>query len=218
MEIKRFALGSLFTNAYLVWDSNKKALLTDPGGDTSEVQNFIEARGLDLKAVLVTHGHSDHILGIESIVKKATDAKAKVEVYIHREDRKMLEDPLKNLSGFMAEPFSSSIPVKEVEDNYRMSIGSLNIIVIHTPGHSPGSVCYLVEESGQKILLSGDTLFAQSIGRTDLPGGNFEKIKESLMKLAELPEDLNVFPGHGPETTIRSEKESNPFWPEVKKG
>lgn len=208
MEIKRFPLGALWTNAYLVWDKEGKAFLTDPGGDAQEVLDFIKERGLSLELVLLTHGHADHIGGLREVAEKA-----KRGVAIHELDADMLVSPSLNLSKFMGEAFSVPAPTQRFKDGDLFRVGVMEIHVIHTPGHTPGSSCFLVSDGEERILLSGDTLFARSVGRTDLPGGDEEALAKSLQRLDNFPDGLRVYPGHGPETTIGEERRNNPFWP-----
>jgi hydroxyacylglutathione hydrolase len=212
MKIKRFALGALWTNAYLVYDTGGRGFFVDPGGDPEEVLRLIEDRKIVLEYVLLTHGHADHIAGLERIRGMAVSG-----VLIHEDDASMLRNPESNLSAFVGEKLSLLPAETLFRDGDIFRAGDLSIKVIHTPGHTRGSSCFLVEEPGQKgILLSGDTLFAGSVGRTDLPGGDQAVLERSIGRLSCLPDDMEVLPGHGPATTIGAERAGNPFWPEGK--
>lgn len=207
MEYKRFPLGPLWTNGYLLWDEKGTAFFVDPGGDPSEVIDFIKGENLLLKAVILTHGHADHILGVASMV-----ASTGAMVMIHRSDEELLSEKDKNLSSHLGTDCPVLKSDRVFEDGDDLKIGSMNISIIHTPGHTMGSSCLLVSDGEDRILLSGDTLFARSIGRTDLPGGDPHLIGLSLSKLTSLEDNLKVLPGHGPETTIGVEKKQNPFF------
>lgn len=208
MEYRRFPMGALWTNAYLIWDGEGVALLVDPGGDPSEALDFAEEKGLRIEWVLLTHGHGDHIGGLEEARRRSA-----MGVAVHRADASMLTSPEENLSRWMGEPIRSAAAEKLLEDGDTFSVGQMSIRVIHTPGHTEGSSCFLVSDEGSEVLLSGDTLFARSVGRTDLPGGNERELKASLVKLAELDDRLPVLPGHGPETSLGRERAENPYWP-----
>ena len=208
MEIKRFPLGALWTNGYLVWDEGGHAFLVDPGGEASEVRAFLEDKGLTLEWIVLTHGHGDHIGGLPQMRPLS-----RCGVAIHRDDADMLLEPGKNLSTFMGEPLVFDPAERILTDGEELAVGSLTVRVIHTPGHTPGGICLLVTEGEERVLFAGDTLFARSIGRTDLPGGSEELLEVSLRVLAELPDELRVLPGHGPETRIGEERRNNPFWP-----
>ncbi|MDR1741263.1 MAG: MBL fold metallo-hydrolase [Synergistaceae bacterium] len=204
---ERFPLGALWANGYLFWaeENEKPAFFIDPGGDASEVLSFAKANGLDLRAVLLTHGHIDHIAGIEDFVPIVGD-----NIYIAEGDAELLRHPPEAMMRAIGVECGGVEKFKTVADGDAITIGPFSVKVIATPGHTPGSVCYLIEEN---ILVSGDTLFADSVGRTDLPGGDWGQLVESLKKLAALPDDTEVFPGHGPMTTIGHERGHNPFWP-----
>lgn len=209
MKIERFPLGALWTNGYLVYDSSGTGFFADPGGDPEEVIIAINARKIRLEFILLTHGHADHIAGLERIRDKTARG-----VLIHEEDSEMLSAPESNLSAFVGERLSLSPAEGTFRGGERISAGALLIEVIHTPGHTRGSSCFIVEEPGEApVLLSGDTLFAGSVGRSDLPGGDEKTLFDSLEKFGDLPDDMKVFPGHGPATTIGEERRSNPFWP-----
>jgi hydroxyacylglutathione hydrolase len=208
MEYRRFPMGALWTNAYLIWDGEGVALLVDPGGDPSEALDFAEEKGLRIEWVLLTHGHGDHIGGLEEARRRSA-----MGVAVHRADASMLTSPEENLSRWMGEPIRSAAAEKLLEDGDTFSVGQMSIRVIHTPGHTEGSSCFLVSDEGSEVLLSGDTLFARSVGRTDLPGGNERELKASLVKLAALDDRLPVLPGHGPETSLGRERAENPYWP-----
>lgn len=208
MEYRRFAMGALWTNAYLLWDAEGVAILVDPGGDPSEALSFAKEKGLLIEWVLLTHGHGDHIGGLDEARKKSARG-----VAIHRTDAPMLTSPEENLSRWMGTPVESGTAEKILEDGETFWAGRMEIRVIHSPGHTAGSSCFLVTDGDAKLLISGDTLFARSVGRTDLPGGSEKELKASLLKLAALADSLQVLPGHGPETSIGREKAENPYWP-----
>ncbi len=225
MEMRRFALGALWTNGYLVWTEERRGIFVDPGGDVSEVEAWLREKDIVLEAILLTHGHADHIAGVEGLRRGKG-----IPVAIHALDAPKLSAATGNLSAFMGNPLVCDAAELLLEDGMVLEIAGLAIRVLHTPGHTEGCCCFLVEprtslskgatnvsvsapRGNETLLFSGDTLFAQSVGRTDLPGGDEATLLHSLKKLAELPDELRVLPGHGPETTIGRERESNPFWP-----
>jgi len=207
---KRFSLGGLWTNGYLFYGSgeNRDAFFIDPGGDPKEVIEFLSSNNLTLKAVFLTHGHLDHLSGIEKFIPLVGE-----EIYISQEDAPSLKCPSEAAKVALRMECDGVEAFKTLSDGDVFSIGSLEVKVMATPGHTPGCVCYLVSGGDKKVLVSGDTLFAQSVGRTDLPGGDGDTLVRSLKKLAALPDDLPVLPGHGPDTTIGRERSSNPYWP-----
>ncbi|MEW9121281.1 MAG: MBL fold metallo-hydrolase [Thermotaleaceae bacterium] len=204
MFLERIPAGVYGANCYILGcEETGKAAVVDPGGDAVEILEYIEKSQLDLSFILLTHGHGDHIGGIPDIIK----AKG-VPVLIHREDAYLLEDPEKNLSIYMSGPKVSLKADKLLTDGDIVPLGNIDLKIIHTPGHTLGSICIFTED----LLFSGDTLFANSIGRTDLEGGSFKKIIDSILnKLFSLPEDTRVMPGHGPATSLKIEKLTNPF-------
>ncbi len=210
MNYKRFPLGALWTNGYLFWDDEShEAFFVDPGGDTTDVRDFLTAHGLKLTMILLTHGHIDHIAGIHELVPFVGD-----NIYIGSKDAYSLRRPPKELQALLDVHCEGLDNFKEVEDGRVIDFPGYSIKVIDTPGHTEGSVCYLVtDRENHHVLLSGDTLFAQSVGRTDLEGGDELKLEASLRKLSELHDSLHVLPGHGPDTSIASEREMNPYWP-----
>ena len=210
MNYKRFPLGALWTNGYLFWDDeSREAFFVDPGGDTTDVRDFLTAHGLKLTMILLTHGHIDHIAGIHELVPFVGD-----NIYISSKDAYSLRRPPKQLQALLGVHCEGLAKFKEVEDGRVIDFPGYSIKVIDTPGHTEGSVCYLVtDRENHHVLLSGDTLFAQSVGRTDLEGGDELKLEASLRKLDTLHDSLHVLPGHGPDTSIASEREMNPYWP-----
>jgi len=205
LKIEAFnLLPSFMTNTWLLWnDQSLDALLIDPAAPDRELIDFIKTRGLKVHAIVNTHGHGDHIGG-NPYFKAAFDC----PIMIHEADAKMLTDNKKNLSEYMGTPLPPTPADRLLKDQDTIEMGKDKIRVIHTPGHTPGGICLLIE----KYLISGDTLFEQSIGRTDFPGGSHEDIITAIReKLFTLPEDTVVFPGHGPRTSIGLEKQNNPF-------
>ena len=197
MKIKMFIVGMLSTNCYLVHcQETKDAIIIDPGFDSpsegEQIFNHAKEEKLNVKFIVDTHGHSDHIGG-NKILKKKLD----VPVCIHANDADIID----NLSG-------ETPPVNILlRDGDVLRFGDATLKVMHTPGHTPGSICLL----GEKVVFTGDTLFAEGIGRTDFAGGSDHGMEESLKKLLRLSDSLVVYPGHGPASTIREEKIGNPF-------
>lgn len=208
MKQKRFALGALWTNCYLVWDSRGDALVVDPGGRAAEVADFIDDNKLRLNWIILTHGHGDHIGGVADLRGMSANG-----VAIHEMDASCLTSANKNFSSYMGEPIELLAADRLLSDGDTLKAGELEIKVIHTPGHTRGGISLLVSDGAEQVLFSGDTLFARSIGRTDLPGGDEDTLMQSLKKLEPLPDGLMVFPGHGPSTVLGEEKRYNPYWP-----
>lgn len=206
MRIESYALGPVMANCYLLYDeTSRHGVVIDPGAEPNRVLSRIEELELQVEAILLTHAHFDHIGAVEPVREKT-----KAPLYIHRSEGDWLANPGKNGSGLW--PGMEPIRCREA-DHYLEGEESLTFFgqtfrVLHTPGHSPGSVTYALDG----IVVSGDVLFAGSIGRTDLPGGDFDTLMRSIHdQLMVLPEDTRVLPGHGPETTIGREQDTNPF-------
>jgi glyoxylase-like metal-dependent hydrolase (beta-lactamase superfamily II) len=196
MERLTIQVGSYEVNCSII-SENGRAWIVDPGQEGARIVSLLEKKGLEPEAVLLTHAHFDHITGIAELQKLFPG----LPVYVHREDTVMFGHPFNQMPG---EYSSIGVPanIRDVEE--------LKICeVIHTPGHTPGAVCY--HFPSDRLLLSGDTLFAGSIGRTDFPGGSMSKMTDSLKKLTALPDDTLVVPGHGSHTTIGREKATNPY-------
>ncbi len=191
LQIRRIPVGPLATNCYLVV-MGESALIVDPGDEGDHICQLLERSGARLKTILYTHGHFDHV-GAGGMIRERTGA----DVYMHRADDLLIEEM--GLEG--------SLPDKDLEGVDVLEWGGAQLRVIHTPGHSPGSVSFLLDDN----LFTGDTLFAGSIGRTDLPGGSTQLIMESLSVLASLDSGLHVLPGHGPRSTLHHELNNNPF-------
>ena len=190
MIFEQIPVGQMQNFSYLIGDS-KEAAVVDPGWEVDKVLQIASKHDLEVRYVLITHSHYDHINEVKNIVD-ATDA----TVYVHKEDLQEIKN--KGIEK-----------IKTIKDNDEISVGKVKIKVLHTPGHSPGSVCYLVDNK----LITGDTLFVENIGRTDLPGGNSKIIKKSLDRLKKLDENIEVYPGHDygsiHHSTIKHEKENN---------
>ena len=197
-------LPSFGTNTYVIYDKDCSCgVLVDPADSSDKVINFLKKENIEISHILLTHGHGDHIGGVDFFKEKT-----KASVAIHKHDAEKLVNPEKNLSSFMGNEIKFEPADRILNDGDIISIGTSNIMVIHTPGHTSGSVCFLVDN----LLFSGDTIFENSIGRTDFPDGSMEQILVSIKeKLWQLDDDTKVFPGHGEETTIGDEKIQNPF-------
>ena len=201
MEIKRIPVGMIGTNCYIVYSGNECAVI-DPGDEAERIALEIEKSGVEPKAILLTHGHFDHIGAVNEL-----RSRYRCKVIIGAKDNEMLTDMSKNLTPFKSAGKYIIDGAETVIDGDEINIGGINFTVFETPGHSRGSVCYLAEQN----LFSGDTLFRQECGRTDLYGGNYSEIKKSLKRLSELDEAVKVYPGHGEESNIAHERRYNPY-------
>lgn len=192
------------TNTWLLYDDDsKQGILIDPAAADRSLMEYITRNELKINLIINTHGHLDHIGG-NSFFKDAL----KCKIAIHPKDAPKLVDSKKNLSAYIDSPVCSHPADQLLEDGDTIKLGSEEIKIIHTPGHTAGCICLYIAP----YLISGDTLFERSIGRTDFPDGNHQQIIDSIKtKLFVLPEDTIVFPGHGPQTTIGLEKKNNPF-------
>ena len=203
MILKKVVVGPLAANCYIVGsESNKEGMIIDPGDEAEVILRKVKDLGLEIRSIVLTHGHIDHIGALKE-VKKATGA----EVAIHTDEAKSLQE--QSSSTMLGLSYPTPLPPDRLlQDGDSLDIGDVHFLVLHTPGHSPGGICPL----GEGVVFSGDTLFNCGIGRTDLPGGNSSQLMNSIhTKLMVLPDSTIVYPGHGPETTIGAERRGNPF-------
>lgn len=208
MKIDRFILGEFQTNCYVVRadESAEDCLIIDPGFDGREMVESLVRDGLTPVAVVLTHGHADHIAGLEALRSRFPAAR----VCVHRLDAGMLADAQANLSALVASPCVAEPADVLIEDGDTIEQAGIRLEVIHTPGHTPGGICLYARQEG--LVFVGDTLFADSVGRADFPGGNMgELIRSIRSRLLSLPDETVVYPGHGMRTTIGRERRSNPF-------
>ena len=203
LNIRCVPTGPLAVNTYIVWnEGNTECVVIDPA-NSGKILRALDELGLELKAILLTHGHFDHIMGVAKL-KQATNAR----VYINRLDSKAMSDDGENLAamvGFRVDPAQVDV---FVEDDMRFTEAGIEFSVIHTPGHTKGGVCYVV--GSERVIFSGDTLFYMSYGRTDLPGGDASALRDSIVsRLFTLRGDYRVLPGHECETTLDFERIHN---------
>ncbi len=197
-------VGPLAVNCYLL-GRNGEGVIIDPGDEAERILAAVAGYGLEIKAIVLTHGHSDHIGAVADIKDKL-----KAPVCIHREDARMLIDPMANLSAVFGEPIVAREADRLLNDGESISAGGLTLEIIHTPGHTRGGIS--LWENNLKIVFTGDALFADSIGRTDFPHSNHQQLINGIKKnLLTLPRETIVYPGHGPSTTIGQEKDNNPW-------
>jgi hydroxyacylglutathione hydrolase len=206
MKLEMLTVGPFAENCYLYWDEkSNKGVVFDPGDEADHIIAAIEKSGFEPIVILLTHGHADHIRAVEKVKKKW-----KLPVYIGKGEEVYLSDPNLNGSAFYESPFTAPPPDFLVEDETDYKFDSIVLKVLFTPGHTSSGICYLDET--QNLLFCGDTVFQQSIGRTDLPGGDFKTLIDSInKKILTLPDEIICLPGHGPSTTVGAERTGNPF-------
>ena len=208
--VQKLELGPISTNAFILWEEGgEEAILVDaPPSCSVEVKNFLDLKCLTLKEIWLTHGHWDHIAGVSEMIDSEPN------IIGHRADQMMFENP-ELMSGFSL-PGVTLLPVQVkqwVEDGDKLDLWGREVQVLHCPGHCPGNIAFFIQDS--KICFVGDVIFAGSIGRTDLPGGNFEELESSIRsKIYSLSDDTELAVGHGPNTTVGNEKFSNPYVPD----
>lgn len=209
VHVKNFYFNDFRECCSVIWDETGECVIVDPGCGTepekASLYGFISEKGLKPVKILLTHAHFDHILGLAYCAGKYG-----IPVYMHPAEKETLEN-----NGYFAKAFGFEMPATDIRttdiaDGDMIRFGNTEFEVISTPGHTPGGVCYL--DSKDRLLLSGDTLFAGSIGRTDQPGGDYDRLMESIFsRLMCLDGDIDVIPGHGPKTSIAEERVKNPF-------
>ncbi|MFA5252654.1 MAG: MBL fold metallo-hydrolase [Phycisphaerae bacterium] len=208
MKIDRLILGAYHTNCFVLRESEaaKDCLIIDTGLDADELIDFLQQHNLNPAAVVITHGHADHVTGLAALRGRFP----RIKVYIHKLDAGMLSGEKDNLASVAGVTFSPEHADFTVEQGDVIEQANIKLDVLHTPGHTQGGICLYSKDAG--IIFAGDTLFADSVGRTDMPGGNASQLINSIkQKLCPLPDETIVYPGHGPQTTISQEKAQNPF-------
>jgi len=202
MKVVHLIVGPLQSNCYILIDEvTGQAGVIDPGGDADNIARELAGQDVELVAILCTHGHPDHILAAQPLVEQTSGE----EIYMHAADLAMLPRYALPEVGEIQLP-----ELTEYEEGDEIGVGKLRLRVVHTPGHSRGSVCLALDE--EKVLFTGDLIFAGSIGRTDLPGGNKSQMQASLRRvIEEFPEATVLYPGHGPQSTLAEELASNPW-------
>lgn len=202
--IERKITPGMGVNCYLVsCDQTGKAVIVDPGAGSAMLSKWIKDHNFEITHIILTHGHYDHIGAVEDLRKEFN-----VPVAIHKDDAQMLVNPAANLSVYSGREIRLQPAEILLEDNQQIEVGAMTITVFHTPGHTPGGICLLTPDG----LLSGDTLFEGSIGRTDFPGGNIHQLLQSIQtKILSLDDSTNVYPGHEYDTTVGRERQYNPY-------
>lgn len=203
MQTLCLPVGELDTNCYLIWDAQQRAAVIDPGGEADRILEAVRREKLSVEAVLLTHVHFDHMLAAPCLLKE-TGAR----LLLPETDAPALADDTRSLLTWLyPRPELQLSPDRLLRNGDRLTVGGLVLQVLHTPGHTPGSSCYLCEGT----LFCGDLLFARSMGRTDFPDGDPEAMRQSLAAVAALEGNLRLCPGHGPETTLEQERRENPY-------
>lgn len=204
MILESVCVGSMQVNCYILASKEgSEAVIIDPGAEARKIKNVLDRHKLKTILIINTHGHYDHIGG---------DDKFDAPVYIHSDDLEFLKDPQVNLSSLFAVPYSVKARIETLEDGQIIGTGDLRLKVIHIPGHTPGGIALQVLKPQDKIVFTGDSLFCDGIGRSDLAGGNQSLLIKCIKeKLLTLPFDTVIYPGHGPSSTIGQEKKNNPF-------
>jgi len=202
MILKKIVVSLNQTNCYILGcDKTKEAAIIDPGADAGLIKAEILKAGVEAKLIINTHGHADHI---------SSNKDFNLPIYIHRLDADFLKDPNKNMSAFFGFHITSPDAGRLLEGGEKIKLGDLALEIIHTPGHTPGGICIIVwaaRRVAHTVVFTGDTLFKDGVGRTDLPGSSEKDLFNSINnKLMVLDDDIPIYPGHGPESTIGEER------------
>lgn len=209
MKIHRFTFNEFEENTYILYDDTGECAIIDPGcsneSERNQLDAYISAQSLQPTLLINTHGHIDHIYGLNHVHEKYT-----LDLHIHQGEKVVIDmaPQIGQMYGIPFEPVD--VPMHHIDENDMAKFGNTELEIFFTPGHSPASICFFHRESAQ--LIAGDVLFQGSIGRTDLPGGDYDTLIGSIVdNLLQLGDQVIVYPGHGPETTIGAERRSNPF-------
>lgn len=206
MKVMGLALGPFETNAYIVaGSSSTRAVVLDPAAEPDALDDTLRRAGLAPEAVLLTHGHADHVSAAGEIARRHG-----IPVYLHPADAVWAFTAVNQLPPWYPPPEPPPEPPRSLEDGQRLSLAGLEWHVLHTPGHTPGSVCFHIP--CEQTVFCGDLVFHGSVGRTDLPGGDADQLRASIRRLCELPASTRLWPGHGPQTTLAAELRFNPYF------
>ena len=206
MRLETLVVGAFQVNCYFYWDETSgQGVIIDPGDEETRIFGAVRSAGFTPKAILLTHGHVDHIAAVAP-VKEEYD----IPLFVGKGEESLLANPSENVSELIGHPITAPKPDHLLADEEIVAVGPVSFKVLATPGHSPGGVCYLDERDG--VLFCGDTLFWGSVGRTDFPGCSHEQLIASIhRKILPLPDEVACYPGHGPATTVGGERANNPF-------
>ena len=198
ISVGRVIVGTVEANCYILSDNlTREAIIIDPGDEPEKIKRYLEKNKLTPKIIICTHGHIDHVGAVDDF---------SLPVFIHKLDKDSLADPSKNLSFLVGIPKTFSSQIKELKDNDKISLGAITLEVMHTPGHTPGGISLKL----QNVIFTGDTLFYAGVGRTDFPGASEEELFNSIRsRLMVFSDDVIIYPGHGPYSTIGRERERN---------
>lgn len=209
LRIETIVAAPFAQNAYVVWRANAtEALIFDPGFDPHAIIELVHREGLKPVAIINTHGHSDHIAGNAAMLEEFPG----IPLLIGRHEAYLLTDPQANLSAKFGISIISPPATQLVDDGERITLAGISLLAREIPGHSPGSLVFIADAESPPVVMVGDVIFAGSVGRTDFPGGSSRTLFDGIQKkLFDLPDETLLYPGHGPTTTIRREKETNPY-------
>jgi len=203
VKVKRIISGPIEVNCYIVYDSgSSRCIIIDPGEDGQKVISAVDAGAFKPELLINTHGHYDHILSDDEIRERYN-----IPLAVGKDEADMISNPVKNGSALFSNPVSVKVPEILLSDNEEFQCSFTKFKVLRSPGHTEGGICLLFDE----FIMTGDTLFAGTVGRTDLPGGNYGELLKSLDKIKRLDSALVIYPGHGPHTTIANELRHNPY-------